>query len=190
MSTIKSRLQVLKKAVFLDRDGVINQDLSFVHKWEDFHIFSDVIDFLRRATLKKYLIVIVTNQSGIARGLYKEKDFKILMRHFEDYLLKFNIKDIKVIYCPHHPDGKVSEFRQYCDCRKPGVGMIKRAKKNYGIDLSRSIMVGDNMSDVLAGRSSGIRDLYLIRRNEGTNLKISYPVAQIQNLQSIVLHGC
>ena len=187
MTNSRNRLGPLKKAVFLDRDGVVNKDLDFVHKWNDFHIFPDVVDFLSRASSLGYLIVIVTNQSGIARGLYKEQDLLILMRQFEEFLSEFHIKGIKLEYCPHHPDGSIREFRQYCDCRKPGIGMIKRAQKKYGIDLNRSIMVGDKMSDVLAGRNSGIKDLYLISRNEVENATISYPVTKIQNLNSIVL---
>ena len=141
----------------------------------------------KKAILFNYLIVIVTNQSGIARGMYTELAFKNLMQTFSDYISHYGITDIKVLYCPHHPDGKIPEFSKYCDCRKPKAGMIKRAEKEFKIDLKKSIMIGDKISDVLAGHNAGIENLYFLNRHQGAELGTLFPVKQINSLESISL---
>lgn len=145
------------KALFLDRDGVINLDKGYVHKIGDFIFTDDIFKITSYFQKKGYLIIVVTNQSGIARGFYSADDFLELT----DWMIfEFSLRSIKiekVYFCPHHPDFDVA-----CDCRKPNPGMILQAAKDLNIDLEESILIGDNQSDIIAGQSAGIKKNYLL----------------------------
>jgi D-glycero-D-manno-heptose 1,7-bisphosphate phosphatase len=151
-----------RPAVFLDRDGVVNEDVGYSHRVEDFHFSPGVFDACRRFRQAGYLLVVVTNQAGIARGYYTENDFHRLTRwmcaKFEDSGAPLSA----VYYCPHHPDASVAEFRMVCECRKPAPGLIIRAQSELSIDLRNSILVGDKTSDILAGQAAGVGRCYLI----------------------------
>jgi D-glycero-D-manno-heptose 1,7-bisphosphate phosphatase len=150
------------KALFLDRDGVINEEKSYVHKIEDFVFIDGVFDSLRKFQRENYLIIIITNQAGIAKGYYQEKDYRLL----SDWMLvefeKENISIDDVFYCPYHPDG-IGEYRKESFDRKPNPGMILKATRKHKIDLSKSILVGDKESDIEAGLNAGIQNNYLVR---------------------------
>jgi D-glycero-D-manno-heptose 1,7-bisphosphate phosphatase len=139
----------LKKALFLDRDGIINVDHGYVYKIEDFEFVEGIFDLIRLFSNAGYLIFVVTNQSGISRGYYKEEDFAKLT---EWMLMKFSEQGItieKVLYCPHRPEAA-------CSCRKPATGMIKEALENYPIDLSHSWLIGDKQSDIDLAKNADI----------------------------------
>jgi D-glycero-D-manno-heptose 1,7-bisphosphate phosphatase len=140
------------KAVFLDRDGVINKDPGYVHKIEDFELYSDAIKALK--LLKDFKLIIVSNQSGIGRGYYKEEDFHKFNTHLTEELKKQGIKIEKTYFCPHHPDIK-------CDCRKPNIKFIKQAEKEFNLDLKNSFMIGDHPHDIEFGQKAGLRSIYL-----------------------------
>jgi len=146
----------MQKAVFVDRDGVINIDYGHVHKKENFHFFDGIFEVLKWFEDNGYLIIVVTNQAGIAKGLYTEQEFLSLT----DWMIeKFREKGItinKVYYCPHHPD-----YTGDCECRKPKPGMILRAKEEFGIDLGLSVLIGDKESDVEAGLRAGVGKIFL-----------------------------
>lgn len=151
-----------KPAVFLDRDGVLNEDRGYVHRWEDFSFLPGAIDALRQLQQKGYLLVVITNQSAIARGLCTEADVLALHERMRAFLRERGIELAGIYYCPHHPQGSVSDYAIACACRKPEPGMILRAAQAHGIDLSRSLLVGDKLSDLEAGRAAGIPSLYLV----------------------------
>jgi len=151
-----------KPAVFLDRDGVINEDRGYVHRWEDFSFLPGAIDALRQLQQKGYLLVVITNQSAVARGLCTEADVLALHERMCAFLRERGIELAGIYHCPHHPQGSVSDYAIACACRKPEPGMILRAAQAHGIDLSRSLLVGDKLSDLEAGRAAGIPSLYLV----------------------------
>ena len=149
----------MQKAIFLDRDGVINHDFGYVHQWNDFKIYEDVFELLKSARKYDFMPIIITNQSGIARGLYSERQFHKLMEQFNTLLKNINIPAISYFFCPHSPD-----TTPRCDCRKPEIGMINQAQRKFNISLQESMLVGDQVSDINAGINSGIPNLYFIDR--------------------------
>jgi D-glycero-D-manno-heptose 1,7-bisphosphate phosphatase len=151
-----------KPAVFLDRDGVLNEDRGYVHRWEDFSFLPGAIDALRQLQQKGYLLVVITNQSAVARGLCAEADVLALHERMRTVLREQGIELAGIYHCPHHPQGSVPRYARACPCRKPEPGMILRAAQEHGIDLARSFLVGDKISDLEAGRAAGIPSLYLV----------------------------
>ena len=150
------------KAVFLDRDGTINVDRGYLFRIEDFEFLPGALDALRLIQEKGFLIVIVTNQSGIGRGFYGEEDFKLLNDWMIGKLKEEGIRLAGVYYCPHLPDAKIEKYRCECDCRKPGTGLFYRAAKELDIDLTESVVVGDKERDItLAGEVKGCRGFLL-----------------------------
>lgn len=149
----------MNKALFIDRDGVINVDKVHVFHKEDFEFNPGIFDLCRKYTNAGYLIIVITNQAGIAKGLYTETDFLKLTEWMTGEFRKNGIIISKVYYCPHHPD-----ITGPCECRKPKPGMILQAREEFNLDLSRCILIGDMESDLQAGRNAGIpeQNLYLI----------------------------
>lgn len=158
------------KTIFLDRDGVINQDLGYVSKWIDFIFINGSIEALQKLTNANYKIIIITNQSGIARGFYSNKEFKKLNYEFLNYCNNNEIKILDVFYCPHHKNGKVKKYTKDCNCRKPKPGMFLEASEKHGIGLEKSIMVGDKFTDILASTNAGIKKNYLLNSSESLNI--------------------
>lgn len=139
-------------AVFLDRDGVLTEERSYVTSLKEFCIFPYAEECVRKIHEKGYYAIVVTNQSGVARGLFSEEQLVAMNR----YLMQRTGVDA-VYYCPHHPEGEVAKYRQNCCCRKPGTGMFKAACREWDIDMARSFMIGDRAGDVLAGQNAGIK---------------------------------
>ena len=137
------------KAVFLDRDGVINIDKSYVYKIEDFEFVDGIFEKLRDYQKRGYLLIVVTNQSGIGRGYYTEEDFQKLTSYMLSELEKEGIKIAKVYHCNHSPE-------EGCECRKPNPGMLLKAKEEFNIDMKNSIMIGDKESDMEACKRAGV----------------------------------
>ncbi|RRS04480.1 D-glycero-beta-D-manno-heptose 1,7-bisphosphate 7-phosphatase [Aquabacterium soli] len=153
---------MLRKAAFLDRDGVINLDRAYVHRWEDFEFVPGAVDAMRRLAEAGYALVVVTNQSGIARGMYTETQYQTLTQHLREHLVAQGVPLAGVYHCPHHPSGKVFEFARDCDCRKPAPGLILRAAKELGLSLPDSLLVGDKPSDIHAARAAGVGKAYIV----------------------------
>ena len=141
----------MNKALFIDRDGVINVDKVHVFRKEEFEFTEGIFDLCSKYSEKGYLILVITNQAGIAKGIYGEADFLELTGWMTGQFAERGIKIAKVYHCPHHPD-----FTGPCTCRKPGPGMILRAIEDFDLDISQCILIGDKESDLEAGRRAGI----------------------------------
>jgi len=145
-----------RPAAFVDRDGVINEELDYVHRIEDFHLLPGVPEGLRLLAAAGYALVVVTNQAGLAKGLYDEAAYQALTAQMRALLAGHGVVLTDVYHCPHHPEGSVPALARDCDCRKPAPGMLLRAAAEHDLDLSRSVMVGDKTSDTQAGRAAGV----------------------------------
>lgn len=143
------------KALFLDRDGVINVDKSYVYKVQDFEFCAGIFALCEFFSQKGFKIFVITNQSGIERGFYSEKDFEKLSEFMLGEFAKKGISISKVYHCPH---------LQGCECRKPKPGMILKAQAEFDIDLANSILIGDNFTDMQAGQNAGIKELCLVKK--------------------------
>jgi len=152
-----------KRAIFLDRDGVINVDNGYVSVVDDFEFIEGVIEALQTLKGKDYLIVVITNQSGIARGYFSEEQFHTLTEWMDWSLADRGVDLDGIYYCPHHAEHGIGEYKIDCDCRKPKAGMIKEAIIELDIDISKSVLVGDKVSDLQAGIAAGITNNYLVR---------------------------
>ena len=149
-------------AVFLDRDGVINVDYGYVSRSSDFDFIPGVTEGLRLFQDHGYKLIVITNQSGIARGLYTSEDYFRLTEYYCTYLRTHGVIIDGVYHCPHHPRYTSSIGSQKCDCRKPQPGLIYKASIEHNINLSRSLMIGDKPSDVLAAYHAGIPNRFLV----------------------------
>ena len=150
----------MNKAIFLDRDGTINIDHGYVHQIDDF--IEGSINALKKLKEMGYLLVLVTNQSGIARGYFTEAQFLQLTEWMDWSLVEQGVDFDGIYYCPHHPDGK-GEFKEDCSCRKPKPGMLLDAMKALNIDPQQSIMVGDKIEDIKAGINAKVKINVLVR---------------------------
>ena len=146
------------KALFLDRDGTINIEKGYVFRIKDFEFRPGIFDLIRKYQQQNYLIIIVTNQSGIARGFYTEKEFRTLSEWMTKTFQSEKINITKIYHCPHHPD-----FTGKCTCRKPAPGMILQAIREFNINPGSSVLIGDKKSDISAGKNAGIGRNLLIR---------------------------
>lgn len=146
-----------RKALFLDRDGTINIEKNYLHKIEDFEFQPGIIELLHEYQNNHFLLFVITNQSGIARGYYSESDFLKLNEFMLSSLQQEGIKITKVYYCPHHP-----KFSGDCNCRKPKPGMILDALNQFNINPVTSVLIGDKKRDILAGENAGIgKNIYI-----------------------------
>lgn len=153
----------MTSAVFLDRDGVINVDHGYVSTWEQFEFLPGASEALRELQDAGYLLIIVSNQSGIGRGYYSERDLHTLNQAIAEHLdSTLGVTLSGFYHCPHHPTEAEGEFRQQCDCRKPAPGMIQQAVLDHGIDVKTSLLVGDKDSDIEAGRAAGVARLFKV----------------------------
>ncbi len=153
-------------ALFLDRDGVINEEVGYLSQVADVRFMRGVFSLCRAARRLGYRIVVVTNQSGIARGLYSEAEFQALMTWMRAEFLNEGVQLDAVYHCPYHPEHGVGEYRREHEDRKPGPGMLLRAARELGVDLPQSVMVGDRCSDIAAATTAGLRQAFLVRGTE------------------------
>ena len=168
----------MQKALFLDRDGVINIEVSYLHKIEDFIFIDGIFDLCKYYQDLDFIIIVVTNQSGIARDYYSENDFSILTTWMVNKFSENGIEIKKVYHCPHHPD-----FGSTCSCRKPEPGMLKEAQKEFDIDMNNSIIIGDKERDIKAGINAGLKETYLF--DESATCRDSKATKIVNKLEDI-----
>ena len=168
----------MQKVLFLDRDGVINVEKDYLYKIEDFEFIDGIIDLCAFYQDNGYKIIVVTNQSGIARGYYTEEDFVRLTTWMIKEFFKQGISISKVYHCPHHPS-----ISGNCECRKPNPGMLFEAGKDFMIDFSKSIIIGDKERDIEAGLNAGLKEAYLF--NEDKSIKESSATKIVSKLDDI-----
>ncbi|MFA6075345.1 MAG: D-glycero-beta-D-manno-heptose 1,7-bisphosphate 7-phosphatase [Negativicutes bacterium] len=166
ISNFKFQNSDLKRAVFFDRDGVLNVDHGYVYKPDDWQWTPGAIEAIKWCNDNNFLVVVVTNQSGVARGYYTETDVVSLHDWVNEDLRKHNARIDAFYYCPHYPDAKNLEYAKECACRKPQPGMLLQAIARFDIDADSSIMFGDKPSDIEAATAAGIRGV-LVEKNAG-----------------------
>ncbi len=145
-----------KPTVFLDRDGVLTEEKGYISSVENLNIFPYARECIRQIHKKGYYAIVLTNQSGVARGLFDEDE----LLKMNSYLIQKTGVDA-VYYCPHHPEGRVEKYKKECQCRKPEIGMFQMACQEFDIDMTNSYMVGDRAGDILAGQKAGVRTILL-----------------------------
>ena len=163
-----------KRAVFLDRDGTINEEREYLHRVEDFAFIPGAAEAIGRLKDAGFCVVVVTNQSGIGRGYYDEAALCVLHSHLDRELDRFGAAIDAYYFCPHHPEHGVGDYRQECACRKPMPGMLVKAAADLGIDLRRSYIIGDKLADVAAGLAAGCRPI-LVRTGYGRDEETLLP---------------
>jgi D-glycero-D-manno-heptose 1,7-bisphosphate phosphatase len=179
----------MNKALFLDRDGVINVNHGYVYKSSDFDFIDGAVELVKRANEQGYKVIVVTNQSGIGRGMYTELDFKVLS---EWMVAEFKAKNAcidDILFCPHHPQAKIEQYRMVCTCRKPQAGMLVNAALNHNVSLSNSIMVGDKTTDVEAAINAGLGEVVWFNTDFSDTTKLAdarESIAAMQNDETLI----
>jgi D-glycero-D-manno-heptose 1,7-bisphosphate phosphatase len=161
-------VSVFERAVFLDRDGTIIEEVGYLDRPERVELFPWTIDAVRVLNRAGLAVVLVSNQSGVARGFFTEDVVDAVHQRMAHLLAEGGARIDAYYYCPHHPDGKVPGFAQKCDCRKPGRGLVDRAEQELGIEPARSFVVGDRWLDVALGRVVGAQSV-LVRTGYGAS---------------------
>jgi D-glycero-D-manno-heptose 1,7-bisphosphate phosphatase len=172
------------KTIFLDRDGVINKEVAYLYKINDFIFIKGIFNACQYFQKKGYEIVIITNQSGIERGLYTKDDYEIITNWMLRQFIKQGISILDVFHCPHSPHSN-------CKCRKPKPGMIKDASEKHNIDLTQSWVIGDKESDIEAANAAGISKTILVRSGhkvDESNSNANYILNSIHDCKSIINH--
>ncbi len=157
----------MNKALFLDRDGIINEDTKYLHKAEDVVFIDGIFELCRTAQQKGYILIVVTNQAGIARGYFTEKDVLTLHEWMKKQFAEKGIQISAFYYSPYHPSGVIEQYKKDSDCRKPKPGLFIQAVKDYNIDINQSLMVGDKQSDRI--QLEGLRSVVIKSRYSPDN---------------------
>ncbi|TWJ19441.1 D-glycero-beta-D-manno-heptose 1,7-bisphosphate 7-phosphatase [Geobacter argillaceus] len=164
----------LRRAVFLDRDGTINEERVYLHRVEEFAFIPGVPEVIRDLRRSGFLVIVVTNQSGIGRGYYDEAALARLHAHMDSELARVGAAIDAYYFCPHHPEHGVGDYRRECDCRKPLPGMLLTAAREWHVDLGASYLVGDKLADVEAALAAGCRPV-LVRTGYGVVEALKVP---------------
>lgn len=154
------------RALFLDRDGVINHEVGYLHRVEEVRFVDGIFSLCRTAAGLGYRLIVVTNQAGIARGFYTEADFDALMVWMKDAFRAEGVELDAVYHCPFHPEHGVGKYKRDHEDRKPGTGMLRRGVHEFGVELSASVMVGDRCTDIAAANAAGLMQAFLIGGTE------------------------
>jgi D-glycero-D-manno-heptose 1,7-bisphosphate phosphatase len=160
----------VRKALFLDRDGVINEDRSYPYLPEQIVFVDGIFDLCRKALDRGYIIIVVTNQAGVARGFFTEEDVKKLHEWMSERFREQGVEIFAFYYCPYHPKAVLEEYRIDSGCRKPAPGMVLQAVKDFSIDISRSLVVGDKPSDRI--KLDGLRSVIIKSRYTGEDYDV------------------
>ncbi len=151
----------MNKALFLDRDGTINEYGEYIYKISDFKFIPGVINFIRWHNFQGYKVIVITNQAGIAKGYYKEEDVIKLHKWVDEELLKYNARIDAWYYCPHHPEAIIEKYKINCNCRKPKTGLLEKAITDFDVDITQSLLIGDKIWDIECGKNMGIKSFFI-----------------------------
>lgn len=163
----------MQKAVFLDRDGVINEDVNYLYKKENIKLIEGSAKAINILNERGFLTIVISNQSVIARGLASEREIEEINREIEKRIFEESGGIIdRIYYCPHHPNATLEKYRKICECRKPSPGMLQMAEREYDLDMKKSYMVGDMLSDISAGNQAGCRTI-LLDSNKGEKIIVT-----------------
>ncbi|MDR2051004.1 MAG: HAD family hydrolase [Deltaproteobacteria bacterium] len=171
----------MPRALFLDRDGVINRDFGYVYRKEQFEFVDGIFDLTRAARREGYLVIVITNQSGIGRGIYGEADFQALMQWVR---VEFEARGTgldAIYHCPFHPEYGLGGYKRESPCRKPAPGMILQAARDHSLDLASSLLVGDSVTDMQAGEAAGVGRLFLLT-GEDNKYAAAFPISNLREL--------
>lgn len=158
----------MKKAVFVDRDGVLTEDPPcYAHRLDQLNFYPMVAEAIRILNEEGFLVVVVSNQGGIACGYYQEEEAILFNKTLKERLEKEGAYIDAIYYCPHHPKAAIKKYRLDCNCRKPNSGMLLKAAKEHGIDLKQSYIVGDKCSDIEAGKRAECKKTILVKTGHG-----------------------
>lgn len=166
----------MRKALFLDRDGVVNVEKNYLHKIEDFELMDGIIEVCRNYQDQGYLIIVVTNQSGISRGYYTEDDFALLSRWMSEHFKALGITITHIYHCPHH-----ESIDGVCECRKPEPGMFLEAQREYDLNMAESVMIGDNERDIEASLKAGV-GINILLSTEATDSKANRIIHSLREM--------
>lgn len=175
----------LSPALFLDRDGVIHREVGYLSKPEEVEFLPGIFELCRSAKAMDFKLIIITNQSGIARGLYSEEQFHTLMRWMIEQFTKAHITIDGYYFCPHHPVHGIGGYRKDCSSRKPQPGMILQAANEHSIDLQRSLLIGDRCSDIQAGAAAGIGKIFLLEGTEAGPCRLAVRYTNVSTLGQV-----
>jgi D-glycero-D-manno-heptose 1,7-bisphosphate phosphatase len=164
----------MNKAIFLDKDGTLIPDIPYNIDPAKIELHTDAVKGLKALQNEGYLLIIVSNQSGIARGYFSEADFTAVIDRITTLLQDAGIRLTDFFYCPHHPEGTAEGYNRDCQCRKPSPGMLEEAAAKHNVDLNRSWMIGDILNDVEAGNRAGCRTILVDKGYETEWLKGEY----------------
>lgn len=162
----------MNKAIFLDRDGTINEDKGYAYKIEDMEFVNSAVQGLQRIKKLGYKLIIVTNQAGIAKGKFTEEDYFAFRDELQRRLNKEGINIDAEYFCPHHTEGTIEKYKIICNCRKPKSGMLEQAAKDFNLDLKKCWMIGDTELDILTGKNVRCRTIQVFtgkEKNESKN---------------------
>jgi D-glycero-D-manno-heptose 1,7-bisphosphate phosphatase len=151
-----------RRAVFLDRDGTINVEKDYLHKIEDFEFIPGAPEAIKQLKDAGFLVIVVSNQSGVARGFFSEEDVYKLHQYLQLELRVYGTSIDAFYFCPHHPEKGLRAYKIECDCRKGSPGMLLQAAREYDIDLQKSFMVGDKLADIEAGERAGCKSILVL----------------------------
>lgn len=162
-----------RRAVFFDRDGTIIEERHYLSKISQVVLLPGAAEAVRLLSARGYIVIMVSNQSGVARGMFSENRVQEINQRLQELLKREGARFDAMYYCPHHPNGSVPHYTCECSCRKPAPGMGLRASKEYGIDLASSYMVGDKTEDIEFGQNCGMINAYLVATGHGCHARLA-----------------
>ncbi len=163
----------MNKACFLDRDGVVNEEVNYLHEPEKVKLCTGTVEAIKLLRQHGYKVIVISNQSGVARGYFSVEELKSVEARLNELLAEQGVSIDATYYCFHYPEGSIPEYAKDCDCRKPKPGMLLQAAKDFDIDLSSSFMIGDRISDLEAGFNAGCPACALVRSGHGAGQDLS-----------------
>ncbi len=154
--------QIMGKTVFLDRDGTIIEEMGYINHFSRIRPLPKAVEAIKMFKKAGFKVIVVTNQSGVAKGYFSEQELINMNNYMVDQFAKQGAQIDALYYCPHHPQAVVPQYRLDCDCRKPGTGMILKAKQEHGVDLQRSWIIGDRESDIKLAETLNIHNAFVL----------------------------